>query len=76
MTETVSKRTSNYKPYFTKEELHKTYGGEIYISDFEIGHSKSPNHIANRIAKDKRFDEQCKKDLLNIQLQRDFAKGV
>ena len=43
---------------------HRTYGGEIYPSDFDTENSGGPrgragSFIASRIASDSRFDEQC-----------------
>lgn len=74
MTEIVSNKTSNYTPYFSKEELSRTYGGEIYLSDFEIGYFQSPSYIANRIIRDKRFDEQCKKNQQITKQQQNYTK--
>lgn len=40
---------------------HTTFGGVLYPSDFD---TTSPRgNIAERIARDKRFDEQCKQNL-------------
>lgn len=38
-----------------------TYGGSVYISDFNTSYEGSHN-IADRIASDWRFDEQCKRN--------------
>lgn len=43
----------------SKQELHKTYGGEIYLSDFEAGYVKSLAYIANRVKRAEAFDEMC-----------------
>lgn len=40
---------------------HKTFGGVLYPSDFDTTNPRG--NIAERIARDKRFDEQCKKNL-------------
>ena len=49
-------RTGNYK------ESHTTYGGIICFSDFNTNYTNG--NIAARIANDKKFDEQCKKNIL------------
>lgn len=38
-----------------------TYGGGVYISDFNTSYEGSHN-IADRIVSDWRFDEQCKRN--------------
>lgn len=49
------------------ENLHRTFGGRIYASDFETEYAprKSRNNeesrIANRIFQDWRFDDMCSK---------------
>lgn len=62
MTET----TNRYGIY---EVDHTTFGGRIYLSDFETGYREKNNKrgstIAQRIASDKRFDEQCRKNIKN-----------
>lgn len=43
---------------------HRTYGGEITLFDFEGHHTLSS--MAEKIARDKRFDEYCiKKSIKN-----------
>lgn len=45
-----------------KEELHRTFGGFIYFSDFNTEYSGNENKrsvIADRIMTCKKFDEQC-----------------
>lgn len=54
MTETI---TINKKRFYKID--HTTYGGELSLFDFE-GHYTMTS-MANKIAKDKRFDEQCRK---------------
>lgn len=55
------------KKNFYKEEKNKTdhtkFGGTVYISDFNTNHTNG--NIAIRIANDQRFDEQCRKNLIN-----------
>lgn len=47
---------------------HTKFGGFIYLSDFQTDHKGRDNtngsSIASRIARDQRFDEECKKNLL------------
>lgn len=52
-------RTGNYKGN------HTTYGGIICFSDFNTNYTNG--NIADRIANDKKFDEQCRKNILNKQ---------
>lgn len=45
-------------------DYHRTYGGEIYPSDFDTesngsSHCRTGSFIASRITCDSRFDEQC-----------------
>lgn len=56
MAETFYKRKP-YKPDHTK------FGGVIYYSDFDTNYPSG--NIAERIEKDRRFDEQCRKNLIN-----------
>ena len=55
---------------FCKTELyqvdHTKFGGVIYASDFNTDYTKG--NIASRIESDKRFDEQCRKNLLSKQI--------
>ena len=60
------------KPYHTR------FGGIIYSSDFNTdfrgnGHANGSS-IANRIAYDHRFDEQCRKNSENRDFQKDASK--
>lgn len=47
---------------------HSTYGGEIYLSDFETDYRGKNNTngsmIAKRIEKDFRFDKECIKNAI------------
>lgn len=51
------------KPY---RPDHATFGGKIYLSDFNTDYrgktSAGGSAIANRIAQDAKFDEQCKRN--------------
>lgn len=61
--------TENF--YITKfnKSDHKKFGGIVYTSDFNTDYRGKDNiHgsiIADRIAQDLRFDEQCRKNLEN-----------
>lgn len=50
---------------------HSTFGGLIYLSDFHTGYQKKENRhgspIARQIERDKRFDEQCRRNIENSQ---------
>lgn len=50
--------------------LHNTYGGCIYDSDFNTEHSYG--NIVSRIISDQRFDIQCKK---NIEFRKKSKEG-
>ena len=58
----ISYKTENYKTDHTK------FGGLIYLSDLQTDHKGRDNtngsSIANRIARDQRFDEECKKNII------------
>jgi hypothetical protein len=45
---------------------HAKFGGLIYLSDFQTDHKgrdqTGGSSIAGRIARDQRFDEECKKN--------------
>lgn len=45
---------------------HTQFGGIIYPSDFNTSHTNG--NIASRIENDKKFDEQCRKNILNKQI--------
>lgn len=59
---------TNNGPGFYKAD-HSTFGGIIYQSDFDTDHrsmiksNKTVSPIAQRIISDRRFDEQCKRNL-------------
>lgn len=61
-------RIRNYKPN------HSTFGGKIYNYDFD-GYT-SMNDIAKRIVSDWKFDEQCRKNIENINRQKNNQKGI
>lgn len=47
----------------TTYRKHNTYGGEITLFDFEGHHTLSS--MVDRIMRDLRFDEQCRKNCKN-----------
>lgn len=55
-------------PYKTtlpsREELHRCYGGKVYLSDFDTLKGGSP--MNSRIVSDQRFDYFCKTYNANI----------
>lgn len=59
----MTQTTNRYKTY---EVDHTKFGGIIYPSDFSTDYRGKDNSngstIANRIARDKRFDEQCRRN--------------
>ena len=61
-------RTGNYKPD------HSTFGGVIYNYDFD-GYV-SMRDMAERIISDWKFDERCRKNVLNRDRNKDHKKGV
>lgn len=77
MTTNTSKRRNTYKaPYhnltnptlLSREELHRTFGGMIYSSDFDTefaGKSDSESKHAARIMSSWRFDMQCEANIAN-----------
>ena len=71
-TTTTFYRTENYKPD------HSSFGGTINFSDFCTDHNRSEKSKswAERIVSDWRFDEQCKKNALNRDRNKNYKKGV
>jgi len=57
---------------------HTTFGGEIYLSDFETDYrgkdNKNGSSIAQRIVSDLRFDEQCRKNIENRERNKKYGK--
>lgn len=53
--------TSFFYKRKNSKETHTTFGGVLYPSDFDTTNPRG--NIAERIARDQRFDEQCKKNL-------------
>ena len=48
---------------------HSTFGGLVYLSDFctdyRAKNNKNGSAVAKRIASDRKFDEQCRKNRIN-----------
>ena len=65
-------RTGNYKPD------HSTFGGIINFSDFctDYNRSEKSKSWAERIESDWKFDEQCRKNALNRDRNKNYKKGV
>ena len=65
-------RTGNYSVN------HSTFGGIINFSDFCTDHNRSEKSKswAERIMSDWKFDEQCKKNALNRDRNKNYKKGV
>lgn len=59
----MTQKINRYKTY---EVDHTKFGGIIYPSDFSTDYRGKDNSdgstIANRIARDKRFNEQCRRN--------------
>ena len=53
---------------------NNTFGGCIYLSDFDTEHYKGRN-MAARIASDWRFDEECKRNALCREKVKSFIKN-
>ena len=59
MNKTVTIESKNHKH-------QDTYGGTIHISDFNTYYEGTRN-IAERIESDWKFDEQCKRNAINLE---------
>ncbi len=57
---------------------HTTFGGEIYLSDFETDYRGKDNRngsfIAKRIVSDLNFDKQCRKNIENRERNKMYGK--
>ena len=49
----------------TYQADHTTFGGTVYPSDFD--RKTTLSEIASRIENDRKFNEQCRRNILNIQ---------
>lgn len=77
MTETENRRNHeySYNKYCTmpsREELHRCYGGYLSESDFTIarGRNQNKSRIAEKIVSDWRVDEQCHKNILSKEREK------
>ena len=52
--------TQNYILTKTLDKKHRTFGGRIYPSDFD--RKTTLSEIADKILRDKRFDNYCKNE--------------
>ena len=70
--------TRNYYTTGNYRTDHTTFGGTINFSDFCTDHNRSEKSKswAERIVSDWRFDEQCKKNALNRDRNKNYKKGV
>ena len=70
--------TRNYYTTGNYKTDHTTFGGTINFSDFCTDHNRSEKSKswAERIMSDWRFDEQCKKNALNRDRNKNYKKGV
>ena len=64
------------RKYYTPSNYadHTKFGGTICASDFCTDYEGTRN-IANRIASDWKFDEQCRKNALNRDRAKKLQKG-
>ena len=65
------------RKYYTPSNYadHTKFGGTICASDFCTDYEGTRN-IANRIASDWKFDEQCRKNALNRDRAKKLQKGT
>ena len=70
--------TRNYYTTGSYNPDYSTFGGTINFSDFCTDHHRSEKSKswAERIVSDWRFDEQCKKNALNRDKNKNYKKGV
>ena len=65
----MTQKTNRYGIY---EVDHTKFGGIILSSDFDTRYTN--RNIASRIENDKKFDEQCRKNILNKQYNGGIRK--
>ena len=77
MTETENRKNHeySYNRYYTmpsREELHRGYSGWLNNADFIMsrGNNQKQSRIAEKIASDCRFDEQCHKNILSKEREK------
>ena len=70
--------TRNYYTTGNYKTDHTTFGGTINFSDFCTDHNRSEKSKswAERIESDWKFDEQCRKNALNRDRNKNYKKGV
>ena len=70
--------TKNYYTTGNYKTDHTTFGGTINFSDFCTDHNRSEKSKswAERIVSDWKFDEQCRKNALNRDRNKNYKKGV
>lgn len=68
---TVKKYTEIPRGFY--DTKHNTFGGTIYLSDFDTDHCGSRN-IASRIVSDWGFDQQCKQNARNRDNNKNFKR--
>ena len=66
--------TKNYYKTGNYKQDYSTFGGVIYNYDFD-GYI-SMREMAERIISDWKFDERCRKNVLNRDRNKDHKKGV
>lgn len=59
----MTQKTSRYGIY---KSDHTKFGGIIYPSDFNTNHASGT--IAERISRDLKFDEQCRRNILHREI--------
>lgn len=65
----------SYNKYYTmpsREELHRGYSGWLNDADFIMsrGNNQKQSRIAEKIASDWRFDEQCHKNIISKEREK------
>lgn len=61
-------KTRSTLKIITREELHRSFGGYIYQSDFNndyAGKNRMTSPTASRIVSDSNFDNACRKNIIN-----------
>jgi hypothetical protein len=64
---TISNHYRNYKTD------HSTYGGKIYLSDFDTSHPSE--HVVQNIVSGWAFDRACKQNIKNRDRNNNFTNG-
>lgn len=60
---TIIKTYSKHEtPILSRKDLQRTFGGRIYLYDFDTEHSIG--NITSRIISDQRFDYQCSQNTI------------